>query len=66
MVLQLSVILPILLLISSIALPFFSSWSSAQEQILRDRWVEMRSDNIHIYSQQFTRQTNRFANNLEV
>ena len=66
MVLQLSVILPILLLISSIALPFFSSWSSAQEQILNDRWVEVRSDNFHIYSQQSTRQTNRFANDLEV
>ena len=66
MVLQLSVTLPILLLISSIALPFFSSSSSAREQILRDRRVEVRSDNFHIYSQQSTRHTNRFANELEV
>ena len=66
MVLQLSVILPILLLISSIALPFFSSWSSAQEQILRDRWVEGRSDNFHMYSYQSDRQTNLFDNDLEV
>ena len=63
---QLSVIPPSLLLISSIALPFFSSSSSAQEQILRDRWVEVRSDNFHIYSYQSNRQTNRFANDLEV
>ena len=34
--------------------------------ILRDRWVEVRSDNFHIYSQQSTRQTNRFTNDLEV
>ncbi|MFT7470506.1 MAG: tetratricopeptide (TPR) repeat protein [Kiritimatiellia bacterium] len=63
---QLSVIPPSLLLVLSIALPFCTSSSSAQEQILRDRWVEVRSDNFHIYSQQSTRQTNRFANELEV
>lgn len=63
---QLSVIPPSLLLMLSTALLFFSSSSSAQEQILSDRWVEVRSDNFHIYSQQSTRQTNRFANELEV
>ena len=34
--------------------------------ILRDRWIEVRSDNFHIYSQQSTRQTNRFTNDLKV
>lgn len=49
-----------------IALLFLWQSSSAQEQILRDRWVEVRSDNFHIYSQQSIRQTNRFANELEI
>lgn len=40
--------------------------SFAQEQILSDRWVEVRSENFHIYSQQSVRQTNRFANELEI
>jgi len=62
----LSVIPPSLLLMLSIALSFFSSLSSAQEQMLRDPWVEVRSNNFHIYSQQSTRQTNRFANELEI
>ena len=63
---QLSVIPPSLLLTFSIALLFLSSSSSAQEQILNDRWIEVRSDNFHIYSQQSTRQANRFADELEV
>jgi len=63
---QLLVIPPSLLLMLSTALLFFSSSNSAQEQILSDRWVEVRSDNFHIYSQQTTRQTNRLANELEV
>ncbi|PCI74669.1 MAG: hypothetical protein COB20_14855 [SAR86 cluster bacterium] len=63
---QLPVIPPSLLPILGMALLFFSSLSAAQEQILRDRWVEVRSDNFQIYSQQSLRQTNRFANELEI
>ncbi len=39
--------------------------SLAQIDTLNDRWVEVRSDNFHIYSQQSPRQTNRFARELE-
>lgn len=60
------VIPPSLLLTLSVALSFFSPSSSAQEQVLRERWIEVRSENFHIYSQQSTRQTNRFANELEI
>lgn len=62
---QLSVILPRLCFALGILLPFCSSLGIAQEQILRDRWVEVRSDNFQLYSQQSTRQTNRFARELE-
>ena len=54
---QLSVIPPSLLLVLSL----LSSSSSAQEQILRDRWIEVRSDNFHIYSQKSSRQRNQFS-----
>ncbi|MFT4816924.1 MAG: tetratricopeptide (TPR) repeat protein [Cyclobacteriaceae bacterium] len=63
---QLSAIPPSLLLMLCIALALFSSSSSAQEQVLRDRWVEVRSDNFHIYSQKSSRQTSRFASELEI
>ena len=63
---QQSVLPPSLLLTLSIVLVFVSLSSSAQEQILRDRWVEVRSNNFHIYSQQSIRQTSRFANELEI
>lgn len=62
---QLSAIPPSLLLLCT-ALSLFAFSSSAQEQVLRDRWVEVRSDNFHIYSQKSSRQTNRFANELEI
>lgn len=63
---KLSMIPPSLLLTLSIVLPFVSQSSFSQEQVLRDRWLEVRSENFHMYSQQSTRQTNRFANELEI
>lgn len=57
---------PSLSLALGIALSLFAQSSPAQEQILNDRWVEVRSDNFHIYSQQSLRQTNRFAGELEI
>ena len=61
--LQLSSIPSVVLLACSLA---FAASSVAQIDTLGDRWVEVRSDNFHIYSQQSLRQTNRFANKLEV
>ncbi len=61
--LQQSAIPPMLLLACSLA---FSAPSFAQMDVLGDRWVEVRSDNFQIYSQQSLRQTNRFANELEI
>jgi len=63
---QLSMISPSLLLALGIALSSFAQSSFAQERILSDRWLEVRSDNFHIYSQQSLRQTSRFANELEI
>lgn len=63
---QLSMIPPSLLLALGLALSLFAQSSSAQEQMLSDRWVEVRSDNFHVYSQQSLRQTNRFASELEI
>ncbi len=63
---KLSMIPPSLLLVLSIASSLIAQSSFAQEQLLSDRWVEVRSDNFHIYSQQSLRQTNRFAKELEI
>lgn len=57
-----------LLVLHSVFLVFglaFSGASFGQIDALSDRWVEVRSDNFHIYSQRSARQTNRFANELE-
>ncbi len=60
------VISPCLLLTLGMLLAVCVDSVIAQEQFLRDRWVEVRSENFHIYSQQSIRQTNRFANELEI
>ena len=63
---QLSVIPTRLLLTLSLALCSLSMPSSAQEQALRDSWVEVRTANFQVLSQRSMRQTNRFATELEV
>lgn len=63
---KLSMIPPSLLLVLSIVLPFVSQSNFSQEQVLTGCWLEVRSENFHIYSQQSTRQINRFANELEI
>ena len=63
---QLSVIPPILALALGLVLFLFALSVSAQERVLRDRWVEVRSENFHIYSQQSARRTNRFAREMEI
>ena len=62
---QLSVIPSSLLLTLALVLCLLSMSSSAQEQALRDRWVEVSTVNFKIFSQQSMRQTNRFATELE-
>lgn len=54
---------PRLLLALCLLLP---ASGTAQEEVLDERWVELRSDNFHIYSQQSARQTRRIASELEV
>lgn len=53
----------LLLSLVLIALPVFAN---AQERVLGERWIEVQSDNFHIYSQLSSRQTIRFAEELEV
>jgi tetratricopeptide (TPR) repeat protein len=55
-----------LLQLFSCLLLAFPLIGSAQEDILRERWVEVRSENFHLFSQQSMRQTLRFASDLEV
>ncbi len=47
--------------------PFVSAQGqSLQEQSLRERWLEVRSDNFHFYSQLSSHETSRFANEFEL
>jgi len=61
---QLSVIPSSLLLTLALALWSLPMSSSAQEQVLRDRWVEVRTANFQVFSQRSMRQTDRFATAL--
>ncbi|HAS49445.1 MAG TPA: hypothetical protein DCS33_09210, partial [Gammaproteobacteria bacterium] len=63
---QLSVIPSSLLLTLALALWSLPMSSSAQEQALRDRWVEVRTANFQVFSQRSMRQTDRFATELEI
>jgi len=63
---QLSVVSPSLLLSLSLALSFFAGFSSAQEQVLEERWLTVQSENFTLFSQQSLRRTNRFAQELEI
>lgn len=44
----------------------FCAPSLAQEAALADRWIELQSENFHVYSQRSERQTSNFAARLEV
>ncbi len=66
MLYHLSVIRCSLLLPLGLGLLLLPVTGAAQQQLLTERWVEVQSENFHIYSQSSSRQTIRFANELEL